>query len=105
MSKDTSCTEPLPRVGAGAPPFRGLSVAADADVIILSNRNTTVGYARFDRVVGSLDHVFVHPAFRRRGLGRWLLDASERAAGRALSPAEPVSPLGRFLFDARRVSR
>jgi N-acetylglutamate synthase-like GNAT family acetyltransferase len=69
------------------------------DTIIIANDNTTIGYATMDTSVGDLTYIFVHPAFRRRGLGAVLVLAAEKAAGHELRPAEPISPLGRLFFN------
>ena len=68
------------------------------DTIIIANDNTTIGYATMDASVGELTYIFIHPAFRRRGLGAMLLTAAEKAAGQSLKPAEPISPLGHLFF-------
>ena len=68
------------------------------DTVIIANDNTTIGYATMDTDVGELTYIFVHPAFRRRGLGAILVLAAEKAAGQSLRPAEPISPLGRLFF-------
>jgi GNAT superfamily N-acetyltransferase len=70
----------------------------EADTVIVANANTTIGYARFSRDAASLDYIFVNPAFRRRGYGRRLVAFAEHASGAALTPAQPLSPLGRKLF-------
>lgn len=68
------------------------------DTIIIANENTTLGYATMDINVGELTYIFVHPAFRRRGIGTKLLLAAEKAFGQSLTPTEPISPLGRLFF-------
>ncbi|MGR8950341.1 MAG: GNAT family N-acetyltransferase [Gammaproteobacteria bacterium] len=40
----------------------------------------------------------MHPAFRRQGYGRRLINLCESASGAPLAPVAPVSPLGRHLF-------
>lgn len=67
--------------------------------VVISNDNTTIGYATFDRDRGELTYIFVHPAFRTRGYGAMLVDAANQAAGQPLKPSEPVSPLGRVFFE------
>jgi len=72
---------------------------SDDNTIVISNENTTIGYATFDPDRGELTYIFVHPAFRTRGFGTTLVDAARQAAGRPLKPSEPVSPLGRIFFE------
>ena len=71
------------------------------DTVIISNDNTTIGYATMDTSIGELTYIFVHPAFRRRGLGAELVLAAEKAAGHELRPAEPISVLGRLFFNQK----
>jgi hypothetical protein len=66
----------------------------------LQNRNTTIGYATFDAAVGELTYIFVNRAFRNHGFGTMLVDAAQRASGKFLKPAEPLSPLGKQFFEA-----
>ena len=68
------------------------------DTIIIANDNTTIGYATMDVGIGELTYIFVHPAFRRRGLGEKLLMAAEKTAGQSLKPSKPLSPLGHLFF-------
>ena len=68
------------------------------DTVTITNDNTTIGYATIDIPMGELTYIFVHPAFRRRGFGTMLVSAAERASGQILSPAEPISSLGRLFF-------
>lgn len=68
------------------------------DTVVIANDNTTIGYAMMDTNVGELTYIFVHPAFRRRGIGTTLILAAERAYGQSLKPAGPISPLGRLFF-------
>ena len=70
------------------------------DAVVLNTANTTVGYARFSRLQGTLEYIFVNPAFRRRGYGRRLIALCERECGAPLTPSPPVSPLGRRFFAA-----
>jgi N-acetylglutamate synthase-like GNAT family acetyltransferase len=68
------------------------------DTVIITNDNTTIGYATLDMNVGELTYIFVHPAFRRRGMGTLLMLAAEKAYGQSLMPSGPISPLGRLFF-------
>jgi GNAT superfamily N-acetyltransferase len=80
-------------------PFDGEHWRIEADTVIIANDNTTIGYARFSRDAASLDYIFVNPAFRRLGYGRRLVALAEHACGASLTPAPPLSPLGKKLFD------
>lgn len=76
-----------------------MTVQVDGDdTVIIRNDNTTIGYATIDAHAGYLTYIFVNPAFRRRGYGSILLDVAQKAAGRKLLPAAPVSPLGEKFF-------
>jgi GNAT superfamily N-acetyltransferase len=72
------------------------------DTVIMNNRNTTIGYAKFDIETKKLNYLFVSPRFRRRGIGSKLVVAAEKLFGGTLQPAEPISPLGKKFFKARR---
>lgn len=69
------------------------------DTVVISNRNTTIGYATFDAAAGVLTYIFVSPGFRNNGFGSMLVDTAQQAAGKLLRPAEPISPLGRKFFE------
>ena len=68
------------------------------NTVIISNKNTTIGYATVDAAAGLLSYIFVHPDFRRKGYGKILFEAAETAADAKLHPASPISPLGRKFF-------
>jgi hypothetical protein len=69
------------------------------DTVIIANDNTTIGYATMDTNLGELTYIFVHPSFRRRGLGTTLVLEAEKASGQSLKPAGPISPLGHLFFQ------
>ena len=69
------------------------------ETIIVSNDNTTIGYATIDVLKSELTYLFVNPLFRRQGYGNLLLNHAERVTGLSLKPAEPISPLGRKFFS------
>ena len=71
----------------------------DDQTIIVSNDNTTIGYATIDVLKSELTYLFVNPLFRRQGYGTLLLNQAEKATGLSLNPAEPISPLGRKFFS------
>ena len=68
-------------------------------ILTLTDANTTIGYCRYNPD-GEVEYIFVHPAHRRRGYGRYLLKLVEQAVQRPLSFQSPISPLGRALQDA-----
>lgn len=67
-------------------------------VIIYKNKNTTLGFVRFD-MEGKVEYIFVNPSFRRQGLAKKLLELIKQKTGKKLIPQKPVSPLGRKLFN------
>ena len=71
------------------------------DTVIISNQNTTIGYANFNVETKVLDYLFVNPSFRRRGIGSKLLSAAEKISGGTLRPAKPISPLGKQFFKSK----
>ena len=77
------------------------------DCVVFKNQNTTLGLAHFSKNDCTLNYIFVHPFFRRKGLGRLLLRKSEEACGANLVPVDPLSPSGEKFFQAaeRVVSR
>lgn len=78
----------------------GIAVRVDADSVLLTNRNTTIGYARFSRTNRTLDYIFVNPAFRRKGHARRLLKLCAEECGGDIRAALPISPLGQRFCDA-----
>ena len=71
------------------------------DTIIIANDNTTIGYALMNIDAGELTYIFVHPAFRRRGLGTALVLIAEKASSLLLTPRGPISPIGRLFFKKK----
>jgi GNAT superfamily N-acetyltransferase len=74
-----------------------ITTSAD-NTIVIANENTTIGYATFDVEAEELTYIFVNPAFRRKGYGSVLLQEANDAVGKALKPADPISPLGEKFF-------
>ena len=70
------------------------------DCVVFKNKNTTLGMAHFSKNDCTLNYIFVHPFFRRRGLGRQLLRKSEEVCGEKLVPVDPLSPSGQKFFQA-----
>ena len=67
-------------------------------VITFKNKNTTIGFIRFNDK-GEVEYIFVNPAFRKQGVARKLLKLTEEKLGKELIPQEPISPLGKKLFN------
>ena len=67
-------------------------------VITFKNRNTTIGFIRFNDK-GEVEYIFVNPAFRKQGMARKLLKLTRKKLGKELIPQEPISPLGKKLFN------
>ena len=67
-------------------------------VITFKNKNTTIGFIRFNNK-GEVEYIFVNPAFRKQGLAKKLLKLTKEKIGKDLIPQEPLSPLGKKLFN------
>ncbi len=77
-----------------------IKIRVDIDsTVIITNVNTTIGYATVDANASSLTYIFVNPAFRRQGYGSMLVEAAEKILGTQLIPAKPISPLGEKFFN------
>jgi GNAT superfamily N-acetyltransferase len=68
--------------------------------VVFKNKNTTLGLSHFSKRESTLNYIFVHPLFRRKGLGRYLLRKSEEVCGTKLVPVDPISPPGQKFFQA-----
>ena len=67
-------------------------------VITFKNKNTTIGFIRFNNK-GEVEYIFVNPAFRKKGMAKKLLKLTREKLGKDLIPQEPISPLGKKLFN------
>ena len=67
-------------------------------VITFKNKNTTIGFIRFNDK-GEVEYIFVNPAFRKQGVAKKLLKLTKEKLGKKLIPQEPISPLGKKLFN------
>ena len=67
-------------------------------VFTLKNENTTLGFVRFDDK-GEVEYIFVNPAFRKQGMAKKLLKVTRKKLGKDLIPQDPISPLGKKLFN------
>ncbi len=75
----------------------GLAVRHTPGILTLSNANTTVGYCRY-RDDGTIEYIFVHPAYRRQGHAVRMLEKVRAQLHRPLRLEPPVSPLGAKLL-------
>ena len=67
-------------------------------VITFKNKNTTLGFIRFNEK-SEVEYIFVNPSFRKQGLAKKLLKLTKEKTGKKLIPQEPISPLGKKLFN------
>ena len=67
-------------------------------VITFKNKNTTIGFIRFNEK-GEVEYIFVNPSFRKQGVAKKLLKLTKEKLGKELMPQEPISPLGKKLFN------
>ena len=67
-------------------------------VITFKNKNTTIGFIRFNSK-GEVEYIFVNPAFRKKGFAKKLLKLTKEKIKKDLIPEEPISPLGKKLFN------
>ena len=80
------------------------SISVYQDCVVFTNENTTLGLAYFSKADRVLNYIFVHPSYRRQGMGRLLVRKSEQLCGTKLVPTEPISPLGQKFFQALQKS-
>jgi GNAT superfamily N-acetyltransferase len=76
------------------------NVSVNEDTVTISNKNTTLGYARFSRNFNIIEYIFVHPTFRRKGLGAMMLRRISEELGCRPVPAPPLSKMGEQFFKA-----
>ena len=67
-------------------------------VFTFKNENTTIGFVRFNEK-GEVEYIFVNPIFRKQGLAKKLLKLTKERTGKDLIPQQPISPLGKKLFN------
>ena len=67
-------------------------------VVIFKNINTTLGFVRYNEKV-EVEYIFVNPIFRRKGLAKKLLQIVEEKTNTKPKPQDPISPLGKKLFN------
>jgi GNAT superfamily N-acetyltransferase len=75
----------------------GLDVRHTPGILTFTNANTTVGYCRYD-ADGRIEYIFVHPAYRRQGHAKRMLQRVRECTGGVLKLEPPVSPLGAKLL-------
>lgn len=93
----TLCVESVQDKNAAAP-SPALNVFREAGVITLTDRNTTIGYCRYDPA-GEIEYLFVNPAHRRKGHALTMLRLVEAECGCRLRFQPPISPLGQRLIE------
>ena len=71
-------------------------------VITFKNQNTTVGFIRYENN-GEVEYIFVNPAFRKQGMAKKLLKLTRKKLGKDLTPQDPISPLGKKLFNNEKL--
>ena len=67
-------------------------------VITFKNINTTLGFVRYNQTA-EVEYIFVNPMFRRQGLAKKLLSIVEKKTKLKPTPQDPISPLGKKLFN------
>ena len=67
-------------------------------VITFKNKNTTIGFIRFNQK-GEIEYIFVNSLFRGQGVAKKLLKLTKKQVGKELIPQQPISPLGKKLFN------
>ena len=67
-------------------------------VITFKNMNTTLGFIRYNKSA-EIEYIFVNSMFRRQGLAKKLLNIVEKKTKIKPSPQDPISPLGKKLFN------
>ena len=70
-------------------------------VITFKNSNTTLGFVRYNERA-EVEYIFVNPMFRRNGLAKKLLKIVEEKTKIKPTPQDPISPLGKKLFDLNK---
>ncbi|MBX3661258.1 MAG: GNAT family N-acetyltransferase [Burkholderiales bacterium] len=73
-----------------------VSVRHAHGILTITDANTTIGYCRHDDD-GNIEYIFVHPACRRQGHAKRMLEQVRARVGKPLRLAPPVSPLGEKL--------
>ena len=67
------------------------------DVFTLKNKNTTIGFVRFNKV-GEVEYIFVNPIFRKKGIAKKLLKLVKNKTNKKIILQKPISPLGSKLL-------
>tara|TARA_B100001175_G_scaffold18735_1_gene14061 strand:+ start:145 stop:396 length:252 start_codon:yes stop_codon:yes gene_type:complete len=68
-------------------------------VFTLKNRNTTIGFVRFNEL-GEVEYIFVNPLFRRKNFASKLLELVRKKTGKRIVFQPPISPLGEKLLSS-----
>lgn len=75
----------------------GVCVRHTPGILTLTDANTTIGYCRYADD-GRIEYIFVHPAHRRRGHAKRMLELVRERTRAPLRLEAPVSPLGARLL-------
>ena len=68
-------------------------------VFTMKNINTTIGFVRFNEE-GEIEHIFVNPIFRKKGLAKKLLKLVKDKTDKKIVFQRPISPLGLKLLKS-----
>jgi ribosomal protein S18 acetylase RimI-like enzyme len=81
----------------------GLDVRHTPGILTVVNANTTIGYCRYADD-GRIEYIFVHPAYRRQGHAKRMLEQVREQLRRPLRLEPPISPLGAKLLRCCEVA-
>ena len=82
--------------------FSNYELKYSEGVYTLKNSNTTIGFVRFN-TNGEIEYIFVNPSFRKQGMAKKLLKLTREKLGKDLIPQDPISPLGKKLFNNEKL--
>jgi hypothetical protein len=78
--------------------YNNFEISEFDGVITFKNKNTTIGFIRFNEK-GEIEYIFVNSLFRGQGVAKKLLKLTKKQVGKELIPQQPISPLGKKLFN------
>ena len=78
--------------------YNNFEISEFDGVITFKNKNTTIGFIRFNEK-GEIEYIFVNSLFRGQGVAKKLLKLTKKQVGTELIPQQPISPLGKKLFN------
>ena len=77
--------------------FNNCELVETEDVFTLRNKNTTIGFVRFNKI-GEIEYIFVNPIFRKKGIAKKLLILVREKTKKKIVLQKPISPLGSKLL-------